>query len=172
MMHLRKLAMPAVIVGILALIAGCAGSGDPHDPGFFTGVGDLSSGTYDQRLQNRRQELNDLGAMRQDLEGKADSIMKSQVEIRAGLNQAEMELAQMQTDLSSLNSQLEGSLLNAKFSEQQRADLMQEIVRLGRQVELVRRAPVASPTDTQKELAALKERYAVLSRALAAALSR
>jgi chromosome segregation ATPase len=171
---MKQLLSSTALVGLIvaAPLLGCAGSGDPHDPGFFTGIGELSSGTYDRRLEGRQQQLNDLSVMRQELNSQAQSIRQSQAQLSAGLAQAEMDLGQLQTDLAGLNVQLQTAQASNKVSERERAELQDQITRLGRQVELVKRTPVASQSDAEKELAALRERYAVLTRALAAALSK
>ena len=51
---LRKVSL----VGGLAMgLAACTGTNDPSQAGFLDGVGNLASGTYDDRIQEREQNL-------------------------------------------------------------------------------------------------------------------
>src|SRR5262249_45758253 len=51
----------------LLLLAGCQREEDPAKAGFFSGLGNTVSGTYERRLDDRQRELSETERLRQDM---------------------------------------------------------------------------------------------------------
>jgi len=61
----------AIFAALVALATtSCQSSGDPREDGFFGGVSGLASGSYEEMVQDRRSELEEEEAVRQELEEK------------------------------------------------------------------------------------------------------
>lgn len=53
--------------------AGCARDPNPQSAGFFSGIGNLADGTYDQRIEQREAEARSSEAIARDLQARANA---------------------------------------------------------------------------------------------------
>ena len=101
------------------VLAGCAGSGDPHEGGFITGVSNLVSGGYQQRIDQRQAEVASLGAEQQQLQARADSIRQEQAQVDRQLASARARLTQLDRRIAALRARVSGDDA-AKLNEAER----------------------------------------------------
>ena len=107
------------------LLAGCVTSEDPSEGGFFNGVSGITSGTYDQRVEEREAGVADATA-------RNEALAAEQARLSAQIQSAEGELARLKlrilnqkTALGATDARTEArvqAVLNAKPSGQTQAD--------------------------------------------------
>jgi len=102
-----------------AAMSGCAGSGDPHEGGFITGVTNLMSGGYQQRIDQRQAEVASLGAEQQQLQARADAIRQEQAQVDRQLASARARLSQLDRRIAALRARVSGDDA-AKLDEAER----------------------------------------------------
>ncbi len=97
---------PAPMLATLVLLAACQTNPDPAQAGFFSGLGNIASGTYRQRADAQQAQLQALGrqnlAMRQSaVEEKAEQARLSDERARLQRRNASLraELATMRREL-------------------------------------------------------------------------
>ncbi|MGK9170473.1 hypothetical protein KXR53_29510 [Inquilinus limosus] len=99
----RRLAAILALAGTAA-VSGCAGSGDPHEGGFITGVTNLMSGGYQQRIDQRQAEVASLGAEQAQLQARADAIRQEQAQVDRELGAARTRMAQLNRRIAALRA--------------------------------------------------------------------
>ena len=107
------------------LLTGCVTSEDPSEGGFFNGVSGITSGTYDQRVEEREADVADATA-------RNEALAAEQARLSAQIQSAEGELARLKlrilnqkTALGATDARTEArvqAVLNAKPSGQTQAD--------------------------------------------------
>lgn len=88
------------------LLAACAGTGDPRDGGFITGVTNLASGGYQQRIDQREAQVSSLDAEQAQLRARADSIRQEQAQVDRDLRAARSRLTQLDRRIAALRSRV------------------------------------------------------------------
>jgi hypothetical protein len=105
-------ALAATLIALAA--AACARSNDPHDGGFVNGVVGLTSGAYQERLDQRQQQVDSLEQARRDMEQRL-----SATEQERAARQADAE--RLQQTVAALEQQSE--LAGERLMTAQRRDL-------------------------------------------------
>ena len=115
-------------LALVLLVGACAAhSDDPAKGGFFSGMKNLSDGTYDRRLQQREKALQDeqdqnvrnqrqvervvaqrdaMAAQRSAAEARSASLQRELASLKAKLRQSKKETAGLQRDIDTLNSKI------------------------------------------------------------------
>jgi chromosome segregation ATPase len=88
------------------LLAACAGTGDPHDGGFITGITNLANGGYQQRIDQREAQVASLSAEQAQLRAQADAIRQEQAEVDRDLAAARSRLSQLDRRIAALRSRV------------------------------------------------------------------
>ena len=88
-MSARRLAPVALAAGLAA----CQVNEDPAEGGFISGVTNLSTGAYEERIDEREAELGSLEGEQSALELRAAEIRRQQAELDAEIDSAEGQLA-------------------------------------------------------------------------------
>ncbi len=127
----RTLAVAAAILGAVTLSA-CTGTQDPAQAGFLDGVGNLTSGTYDRRIQEREvaaatanAQADALARRAAELEGERQMLAAEEASARARLQRVNAEVYAQQQRVSQLRSaqnidQIQLSRIEARINELQR----------------------------------------------------
>lgn len=89
-----------------ALLSACAGSGDPHDGGFITGVTNLVNGGYQDRVDQREAQVSSLSAEQAQLQASASSIRHEQAQVDRDLATARGRLSQIDRRIAALRSRV------------------------------------------------------------------
>ncbi|MEM6680460.1 MAG: hypothetical protein AAF675_21545 [Pseudomonadota bacterium] len=155
---------------LTALLAGCESNPDPASGGFFSGVQGLSSGTYEQRLQEREQTLEAEQAAQQRLSAEADALDAEQAAVSDEIAQSEMRLATLDRETQALEREIASAAQAERISAAERTRLEAEVRDLKLAQDLVRRDPVIDVAAKQRRIAQLEERQRSLEATLAAAL--
>ena len=83
------------------LLVACATSNDPREGGFFGGVGGLSSGRYEERVQSRQSSLDSVRTARADLQAEQSSLESQKTASQRRLQTERKKLATLETWLAS-----------------------------------------------------------------------
>jgi len=118
----------AIGLALVLLVGACVTpSDDPAKGGFFSGMKNLSDGTYDRRLQQREKALQDeqdqnirnqrqvervaaqrdaMAAQRSAAEARSASLQRELASLKAKLRQSKKETGGLQRDIDTLNSKI------------------------------------------------------------------
>lgn len=146
------------VAGVLLLsAAGCARTEDPAQGGFFSGLANMTDGTYDRRQQARHEAL----------ENEQDKNLQQQRELErtnAHRDALAAERARIEADAAGLDREvaaLKAKLARAKSS---RNDLSHQADVLQGQIDVLRRDSFSPPADKQARLQELQKQKAELEK--------
>lgn len=139
----------ATLVG--TLLVGCQTTEDPAKAGFFSGVGNLATGRYDQRLEQKQQDLQASQTQRDYWQARAASL-------QSDANRSEDEKRAWQRRLDALDEEL--SAMDTKIArlKRERRSNQQRVQELDRQIVDIRRdrSLLASAARDQQDPAAMQ----------------
>lgn len=110
------LAKLMIKIVLIVALSGCAVSNDPRQGGFLGGLHGLTSGTYDKRLQQSREELNHQQTINTGLKEESVKQEKVSQEWEIKLASEQQRLDEMKKSLSSLETDV--NRLKAKSAKQ------------------------------------------------------
>jgi septal ring factor EnvC (AmiA/AmiB activator) len=106
----RRLARGGVAALLLAgALTACVTSNDPHDGGFFNGIHGIASGTYQQRVDQDRQNV--------------DELQKTGAELRQSAQDLDRQRGEAASEAHTLRMQLHDLQLQSERSRAQLAEL-------------------------------------------------
>ena len=145
----------------LLLLAGCAREEDPSKAGFFSGIGNLATGSYDRRLEQRQQELSEAERLKQQMAARAAESDRQREQSEAALRNRQARLARLDGDIDRLQLRLDtlkrqrtGDATRLRDAERRLAGLRDE-----------RRQ--AAPAGDDAELRDIEQRLRTMDRAIA-----
>src|SRR5689334_11302105 len=148
-------------VAALILLAGCAREEDPAKAGFFSGLGNAATGTYERRLDDRQRELSETQQLKEQLAARAaDSDRRrtvSEAELQnrqARLATVDDELGRLKRRLDELKRQRSGDQARLRDAERRLAELRRE------------REQAVGATD-EAQIRDLEQRTRIMDRAIA-----
>lgn len=107
----------SIIGPTLLLVAGCATSDDPAAGGFFNGVSGLSSGTYQDRVDERQGDVETeqaraaaLSTQQASVAAQSASVAEQIAALRAQLTQLRIQIANQQAQLRSAGVAIPASI--------------------------------------------------------------
>jgi chromosome segregation ATPase len=155
----RALALALTIAGGAAL-AGCTGTQDPAQAGFFDGAGNLLSGTYDQRVAEREELAARTEADAQQLAGRADELERQRVTLESQEAAARARVQRVNADIQTQQSRLASLRQNQQVNQQELARLQAQADDLDRRMAELRNTP--NDPAAAAELAQLERENAEL----------
>lgn len=155
------------IAALAALVAlgGCARNEDPAKGGFFSGLANMSDGTYERRQQDRKEAL----------ENEQDQNLQKQRELERANAQKDAvaaQRAQVEAQANALESEL--SALKAKLAKagSQRADLQRQADVLQAKIDVLQQDTFTPPADKAARLDGLRKEKAALEKQIDTAIGR
>ena len=97
---------PAAALAAASFIVGCAQTTDPAEGGFISGVSNLATGTYQQRIDQREATLQSLETSQQQLGAIRQQQARDQSTLDAQLAAARRQQRQVDSQLSRLRGRL------------------------------------------------------------------
>lgn len=125
----------AIIITLAISLTGCAATSDPRQGGLFGGLYGLSTGAYENRINQRQEELSRQQEVNRDLREQS-KVLGSEADSRDCVLATEQQrVAKVQSDLAQLESKIDG--LNAKSAQQNKevAALKLRIINLRQRLE-------------------------------------
>ena len=145
----------------LLLATGCTGTQDPSQAGFLDGVGNLASGTYDQRIEQREVARASAEVEASRLEARAAQLDAERRALAAEEAAARDRLARMNSNLAQEQARL-NELQARQGADQQRLAELQARVR---EMESRRTTLSADPDPSlQAEVTRLEQEVVLLRR--------
>jgi chromosome segregation ATPase len=151
----------AAVAGLaLILLAGCQREEDPAKAGFFSGLGNTVSGTYEQRIDDRQRELSETERLRQDMAARAAESDRRRNESDVAVRDRQMRLAALDQDFSRLQRRLDALKRQRTADETQLRDAERRLAELRQQ----RQSAPTAPDEGQ--MRDLEQRMRTMDRAI------
>ena len=115
---------------ISLFLGGCGASHDPREGGFFGGIGGLSSGTYEARIQDREQRLGRLQQIQEELDAESQELEVQKTGLREQIELEKNQLAEMQKSTASLEQEISDLAADDAASEQLVSELKTRLKKL------------------------------------------
>ena len=150
-------------VGMAASLSACQTTTDPTQGGLLGGISGLTSGAYDQRVQERKQNLENEEDANLALARAAKRLDQQKAATRTKLSRVERDYASLSSELHTLQDKLSSA-------EGQNSDLKGRLDALQKQIDMVQSDPFASEAIKQQRLEALRRQHDLLKDEVDAAL--
>jgi len=129
MMALR---VPSLLAA--ALLAGCATSSDPREGGLFGGISGLSSGAYEQRLQEREDRLQQSQRSQAELSAESARLEREKAARQTLVAQEREKYAKLDKDVKGLERKVSQLSSKAGGSDKQVSEVQQRLAELKKQL--------------------------------------
>lgn len=154
-----------VIVLTMLLLSACAPNKDPAQGGVLSGIGNLISGGYEERVKERRETLENEQDLNTQKQREHERTLQEQESVAADRAAVEKRYAALQKELRDLKRTL-------GKAEKYNGDLKEEIEALEAKIAQLRSDPVTPEPEKRKRLDALRQQKDGLSRQVDRALGR
>jgi hypothetical protein len=146
---IKAMTMAACVAAMMAS-AGCARSEDPAKGGFFSGIANLSDGTYDKRQQERKEAVENEQDVNLQKQRELERANAQKDALEAQRTSAAARAAALESDVQALKSRL------AK-SKTQHADLQRQADVLQAKIDVLQNDSFSPAADKAARLEALKK---------------
>lgn len=158
---------------LLALsVSACATNDDPSKGGFFSGVKNLSDGTYSQRVDERKKTLEDAQDQNVQQQRALDRANSERDAVAAQRGAAESKLTAMNNDLAALQKKLAAAKTANAKAKRDVADLQDQVSDLQQRVDMVKQDSFTPDAEKQARLDKLKKEKEALESQIDMALRR
>ncbi len=166
--------MKRIIIVICAgLSAGaCVTADDPAKGGFLGGVGGLSSGAYDRRVQERQQTLDNEKDRNLSLQRTREDLRRQEAALAAERAELTTKMNNLDQDLKRLGDRLGSAQQSRRLAPEASAKMQTELDQIKRSNDLIKRDEFAATEEKRKRLDELAKRKAELEQTLSQALLR
>lgn len=120
--------LPAILLAIL--LGGCATSSDPRQGGLFGGISGLSSGTYEQRVQEREGRLDESQRSQAELSAESARLEREKGERLALVAQERDRFVKLDRDVQGLERKVKALSTQAGGSDKQALEAQQRVAAL------------------------------------------
>lgn len=152
------------VLGLATALAACATNEDPAKGGFFSGMKNLSDGTYDKRVNERQKTLENEQDVNLQQTRSLERANAQSADVKAERDAAEARYAGFQRELTTMRSRLAAAeKANAK-KKAEVAALNQQIDGLQAKTNMVEQDSVTNEAEKQKRLEALRREREALNR--------
>lgn len=153
-----------LLVAVVLCSTACQTSDDPREGGFIGGVQGLSSGRYEQRIQEREERLKRLQEMQRELETERTGLEEDQQEHLSAYQAEQEKLRDLSRQMQSLRGKL--NALNTQHIDQERTrkGVLQKLDGLQQKLDQLaaQDSDGASLQEMTDERDALEEEYRLL----------
>jgi chromosome segregation ATPase len=153
----RSIIISAILFSLTFGVSGCATNPDPAKGGFIDGIAGLSSGTYQQRLDQRQQNLDQMHQASVQLELQNRDLQQNLATSKATEQSYQAQLAQLQGDIAGLESQVKKAKTKSQTQAAEKKELEQKLADLKAKAKSVKsKSSGANEAALQEELNKLK----------------
>lgn len=123
-------------VAMLAIaLSACQTTSDPREGGFFGGVHGISTGAYEQRIQEQEERLERLRQLQGDLDTERTALESRQQEQQSAYEREKARLTALATETRSLEAKLQTLHGTEKQQEGKRQDLLRRLGALQKKID-------------------------------------
>lgn len=152
------------VLGLSAALSACATNEDPAKGGFFSGMKNLTDGTYDKRVNERQKTLENEQDVNLQQTRSLERANAQSADVKAERDAAEARYAGFQRELAAMRSRLAAAeKANAK-KKAEVAALNQQIDALQAKTNMVQQDSVTNEAEKQKRLESLRRERETLDR--------
>lgn len=155
----------AACVAAMVVSTGCTRSEDPAKGGFFSGIANLSDGTYDKRQQERKEAVENAQDVNLQKQRELERTNAQRDALEAQRAAAEKRAAALENEVRTLKSRL------AK-SKTQHADLQRQADILQAKIDVLQNDSFSAPAEKAARLEALKKEKADLENQIDRAIGK
>ncbi|HLO76548.1 MAG TPA: hypothetical protein VK196_08845 [Magnetospirillum sp.] len=152
------------VVALAGGLAACATNDDPAKGGFFSGVKNLSDGTYDKRVGERQKSLENERDINVQQNRALERANAQSADVKAERQAAEARYASFQRDLDGMRSRLTAAEKANARKKAESDQLKQQIDSLQAKTRMVQQDTFTPDADKQKRLEALRKEREALDR--------
>lgn len=160
---MRAHTLPLALVLALA-VSGCASSEDPAQGGFFSGMKNLSDGTYQNRVDQRQKALEDEQDKNIQQSRSAERLAAQSADVKAQRDAAEAKYSELQRSLTATRSKLAAAEKANSKKKTEVASLNRQINSLEKKIKLLQQDTFTPDADKQKRLDDLRKEREALER--------
>ena len=139
------------VATVAVLAAGCAQTSDPAEAGFFSGVSNLATGTYDQRVADReaararaQTEADRLAARAAELDAERQALAREEAAALQRLQNVNADIAAQQARLTELSGRRDVDTQRLDDLQSRAADLQR------RRDTLAASPPTSDPAEIER----------------------
>lgn len=147
-------------------LSGCSCTGDPRFDGYSCGKSAIASGAYDQRLNDKKETLEDTQDENVQQQRQIEDLTAQQQSQRQDIDNVSAELAKLDGELESLDAKIADSKTNRAINQQKLAELQKSIDSVKRQTSLAQADTISPTADRTRELQRLQAKYDALQKEL------
>ena len=154
---------PLVLLFLLALSA-CQPEPDPARAGFFGGLANTMSGTYERRIDQKNQELSEAERSKQALRLRADEAERRRASSEAAIQDRVRRLASLDDELRGLKARAASLKATREADRRALADADRKVAELKRRDAAGEPASDRELDDLQRQVSGLREAIGRLGR--------
>jgi predicted nucleic acid-binding Zn-ribbon protein len=155
-----------VFLMVGTLLAGCSCTGDPKVDGYACGRAGIDGGTYNQRVEQRQQTLEDNKDQTVQQQRELADLNAQQQSQQQDLDTISKQLAGLDQELDGLNRRANAAKSGNSANQTKLATLQRDIANVQTQTSVAKANTLSSDADRQAELDRLKKKYADLQKEL------
>ena len=145
------------ILFALFSLCGCATSSNPAEGGFFSGVKGLSSGEYQNRVNQKQSNLEDLKESGSELRGQQENLSEHSADLASQERSYRHQLARMNHDVARLQSRLRKAKVHTESGRAQKVELQKNLNSLVAQIHAQQHQGGMNEDQIRNQLADLKQ---------------
>lgn len=157
--------LKVVCVAAVMAVAGCKTSEDPAKGGFFSGLSNMSDGTYDKRAKDKQETLENEQDLNTQKQREYDRAKQQQQAVSAEKTEAQKKAAALDKDIAALKAKVAKAKGNT-------ADLQRQINTLEARIAQVKADPVSTDSEKSRRLDDLRKQKDSLSKELDVLIGR
>jgi septal ring factor EnvC (AmiA/AmiB activator) len=165
-MHYRILCTFCALTIAALAPSGCSCTGNPRFDGYSCGKSAIASGAYDQRVNQKKETLEDTQDEKVQQQREIDDLQAQQQSHRQDIDNVSTELAKLDGELKALNSRIAASKANKTVNQQRLSEIQKSLNSVKRQTSLAQADTISAIADREKELQRLQAKYEALQREL------
>ena len=135
------------VVALSLLAAGCATSDDPRQGGFIGGIGGLSSGRYEERVQSRQASLDSMRTARAGQQAEQAGLEGQKTASQRRLQAERKKLATLESETRELSAKVGGLKAEDVQRQAQIADLKARLANLESRIQAANRTQGADALE-------------------------
>lgn len=165
-MYYRMLFTAGALTVAALLPSGCSCTGDPRFDGYSCGKSAMASGAYDQRINQKKETLEDTEDEKIQQQREIDDLQAQQQSQRQDIDNVSAELAKLDSELKALNAKAAASKTNKAVNQQKLSKIQKSLDSVKRQTSLAQADTISPTADREKELLRLQTKYDALQKEL------
>ena len=131
------------------ILNGCAVSDNPNEGGLVGGVYGLASGRYEERVDERQENLDSLKALQQQEESSQQTLQKDKADSQARLKALTERSRQLETDINELTKRAADLTAKNQQAESRRVALAKQSTELQKAVKALQASLSNAPSDAE-----------------------